>query len=94
MKFGLPLKKNIITQLAKTIRIINSGMTALIIWNKEIEDISKIVKSVFFKKLALLIKGIGKTIENISRKQKGKLLSMLLGTLGHGLFGKLLVVTY
>ena len=41
--------------------------------------------------MALLIKGIGKTIENISRKQKGKLLSMLLGTLAHGLFGKLLV---
>ena len=38
----------------------------------------------------MLIKGIGETIENKSKKQKDRLLSMLLGILAHGLFGKML----
>ena len=39
----------------------------------------------------MLIKGVSETIENKTKKQKGRLLSMLLGTLADGLFGIMLV---
>ena len=43
-------------------KIYGSGSTTLIISNKEMEDIMKIVKSL--EKSGLLIKGISETIEN------------------------------
>ena len=48
----------------------------------------KIVKSL--EESVLLIKGISKTNENEPKEQKGGFLSILLGTLGASLLGKLL----
>ena len=45
-----------------------SGMTTLIISNKEMNDIMKIVKSL--EKFGLLIKGVSKTIKNEAKKTK------------------------
>ena len=47
------------------------------------DDIMKIVKS--FQESGLLIQGVSETIQNEARKQKGGLLSMLLGLLGASL---------
>ena len=65
-----------------------SGMTALIISNKEINDIMKIFKSLGAS--GLLIKGVSQTITNEAKEQKGGFLSMLLGRLGASLLGNLL----
>ena len=46
-----------------------SGVTTLIIWNEEINDIMKIVISL--GKSGLLIKCISKTIKNEAKEQKG-----------------------
>ena len=48
----------------------------------------KIVKSL--REPGLLIKGVGKIIENEAKEQKGEFLSILLGTLGTSSFGNLL----
>ena len=42
------------------------------------EDIAKIVN--FLEDCGLLLKGVSETIQNEAKKQKGGLLSMLLGT--------------
>ena len=60
-------------------RIYESGTTALIISNKEIEDILKIVKSL--EESGLLIKEINKAIKNKTKEQKVGFLPILLGTL-------------
>ena len=65
-----------------------SGTTILIISNEEINDIMKIIKSL--EESGLLIKGVGKTIKNKAKEQKGGFFSMLLGTLGASLSGNLL----
>ena len=65
-----------------------SRNTKLIIYNEEINDIMKIIKS--FEKSGLLIKSVYKTIKNEIREQKGGFLKMLLGTLGASLLGNLL----
>ena len=65
-------------------------MTTLIILNEEIDDIMKIVKTI--KDSGLLIKGASETIENEAKEQKGRLFSMLLGTLGDSLLGNILTV--
>ena len=51
-------------------------------------DILKLVKSL--EECGLLIKSVSETIKNKSKEQKGGFLSMLLGTLGATLLGKLL----
>ena len=68
--------------------IYGSGTTALIISNKELEDIMKIVKSL--EESALLINGISETIKNETKEQKGGFLSMLLGILASSLLGNAL----
>ena len=45
----------------------------------KMEDMIKIVK--LLEELGLLIKGINETIKNEAQKQKGRFLSMILGTL-------------
>ena len=60
----------------------------LIISNDEMEDIIKIVKSL--EDSGLLLKGVSKTIQNEEKEQKGRFLSMLLGTLGTSLLGNML----
>ena len=51
-------------------------------------DIMKIIKSL--EDAGLLIKGVYEAIENETKEQKGRFLSMLLGTLGASLLGNLL----
>ena len=69
-------------------KIYESGMTTLIISNKEMKDIMKIVKSL--EESGLLMKSISETIKNEAKEQKGELLSFLLGTLGTSLLGSML----
>ena len=68
--------------------IYGSGTTTLIISNKEMNDIMKIVQAL--DDFNILLKGVTKTIKNETKEQKGGFLSMLLGTLGASLLGNLL----
>ena len=52
-----------------------SEMTALIISNKEMKYMMKIVKSV--KELGLLLNGVSETIENETKEQKDGFIGML-----------------
>ena len=78
------------TDTANQKKNVGSGMTALIISNREMEESIKIVKSL--EKSGLLIKGVSETIKNETREQKGGFLDMLLVTLGTGILGSLLTV--
>ena len=51
-------------------------------------DILKIVKSL--EDSRVLLKGVGETIKNEAKEQKGGFLSMLLDTLGASLLGNML----
>ena len=66
-----------------------SGVTTLIISNEEMNDIMKIVQSI--EEYGLLIKGVGETVKNEAKEQKGGFLKMLLGTLDATLLGNLLI---
>ena len=107
LKTGLPLIKNVITPLAKSVliplgltaaasaadagihkKILGSANTTLIISNKDMEDLIKIVKSL--EDSGLLLKEITESVQNEVKEQKGGFLSMLLGTLGASLLGNLL----
>ena len=55
------------------------GTKPMIISNKEIDDIMKIVK--ILEKPGLLIKCLSETVENEAKEQKGGFLFMILGTL-------------
>ena len=108
LKIGLPLTKNVIILLAKSVliplgltaaasaedagiqkKILESGnTTTLIMSNKDIEDLIKIVKSL--EDSGLLLKGVTESVQNEVKEQKGGFLSMLLGTLGASLLGNLL----
>ena len=108
LKTGLPLIKNVITPLAKSVlvplgltatasaadagiheKILGSGShTTLIISNKDMEDLIKIVKSL--EDSGLLLKGVTESVQNEVKEQKGGFISMLLGTLGASLLGNLL----
>ena len=70
-------------------KILGSGNNAtLIISNKDMDDLIKIVKSL--EDSGLLLKGITELVQNEVKEQKGGFLSMLLGTLGASLLGNLL----
>ena len=104
LKTGLPLIKNIIKPLAKSVliplgltaaasaadtkEILGSGKTTLIISNKEMNDILKIVQAL--EDSNILLKRVSKTIKNETKEQKGGFLSMLLETLGASLLANLL----
>ena len=102
LKSGLPLLKSAIkplgmlgliaaasaTDAAINKKILGSGTTTLIISNDETNDILKIVKSL--EDSGVLLKGVGETIKNEAKEQKGGFLSMLLGTLRASLLGDLL----
>ena len=103
LKTGLPLLKSVIKPLGllgftaarlaidasvqKKIYGIGS-VTTLIVFNDDIQDILKIVKSL--EDSGVLLKGVTKTIHNDISEQKGGFLSMLLGILGASLLGDLL----
>ena len=55
-------------------------------------DILKIVK--YLEDSGILLKGVGETIKNEAKEQKGVFLSMVLCTLGASLLGDLLTKIY
>ena len=65
-----------------------SDTTTLLIFNEEMNDIMKNVKSL--EQSGLLIKGVSETIKIEAKEQKGRFLTILLGTLGAILLGNLL----
>ena len=69
-------------------KILGSGNATLIISNDEMEDIIKIVK--LLENFGLLLKGVGETIQNETKEQKGGFLSMLLDTLDKRSSGNIL----
>ena len=106
LKTGLPLIKNVIKPLAKSVliplgltaaasaadagihkKILGSGNTTLIISNKDMEDLIKIVKPL--EDSGLLLKGVTESVQNEVKEQKGGFLSILLGTRGASLLGNL-----
>ena len=106
LKTGLPLIKNAIKPLAKSI-LIPLGLTAAASAadagiKKKIgsgtttliisnEEMNDIMKIVqALQDSGILLKGITETIKNETKGQKGSFLSMLLGTLGASLLGNLL----
>ena len=71
-------------------KVLGSGhSTNLIISNDEMEDISKIVKSL--EDSGVLLEGVSETIKNEAKEQRGGFLSMLLGTLGASFLGDILL---
>ena len=96
MKVAVILAENILAPLGITAaasaidagiqkKIDGSGTTTLIISNKEMNDIMKIVQALEDSHILFT-----KTIENETKGQKGGFLSMLLGTLGACFLGSLL----
>ena len=94
-KTGLPLIKNVIKPLAKSVliplglttadagihkKVLGSGTTTLMLLNDEIKDIMKMAKSL--EDSALLLKRVSESIQNEAKEQKGVFLSVLLRTLG------------
>ena len=99
MKVAIPLAKNVLAPLGITAaasaidagiqkKIHGSGTATLIISNGEMNDIIKIVQA--REDSNILLKGVTKTIKNETKEQKGRFLSMLLGTLRASLLGNLL----
>ena len=99
MKVAIPLTKNVLAPLGVTAaasaidagiqkKIHGSGTTTLVISNEEMNDVVKIVQAL--EDSNILLKEITKTIKNETKEQKGRFLSMLLGTLGASLLGNLL----
>ena len=68
--------------------IYGSSKTTLIISNKEMKGIMKIIK--YLEESGLLIKGVSKTIENEVMEQRGGFFTMFLLTLGTSLMGNML----
>ena len=64
------------------------GSGTTIVLNDEVNDKMKIVQAL--EDCNILLKGITKTIENETKKQKGGFLGILVGTLGASLFGNML----
>ena len=98
MKVAIPLAKNVlaplgITAVASAIdtgiqkKIHGPGTATLIISNKEINDINKIIQAL--EDSNILLKRITKTSKNKTKEQKGGFLSMLVRTLGAGLLGNI-----
>ena len=98
MKVVMPSAKNVLAPLGLTAAMsaIDGGIQKkmrgdgikLMIEDEDMNDIMKIIKAL--EKSGILLNGVGKTIENEVKEQKGGFLSMLLGTLGASLLGNLL----
>ena len=100
MKVAVPLAEIILTPIGITTidasaidakiqkKIYGSGTTTLIISNKEMNDIIKIVQAL--EDPTVLLKGVTKTVKNETKKQEGGYLKMLIGTLASTLLGKML----
>ena len=68
-------------------KVLRSGNTTLIISNKDMDHLIKIVKSL--EDSGLLLKGVTESVQNEVKEQKGGFPGMLLGTLGASLLGYL-----
>ena len=115
MRAALPLMKNVLTPLAKSVLMLLAltkavsatdtsiqkktfgwgrpsdlapRTTTLIISNKKMDDIMKIVKS--FEQSDLLIKGVNKTTENEAKEQKRWFVPIGLGTFAASVLGNML----
>ena len=66
-----------------------SGITILKIFDKEVNDVMKMVK--YPEKFGFLIKAVSEKIQYRAKEQKGWFLSVLLGTLGATLLGNMLI---
>ena len=107
LKTRLPLKRNVLKPLAKSVliplvltvpasatdpaihkKMLGSGTTKLIISIEEMNDITKIVKSL--EDSGLLINGVSKTTKNEEKEQKRGFIEIFLRTLGASLQGNLL----
>ena len=99
MKIAIPLAKNVLAPLGITAaasaidagiqkKIHGSGTTTLIISNKEMNDILKIVLALGDS--IILLKGVTEAIKNETKEQKVRFLSMLLSTLGASLSANML----
>ena len=99
MKAAVPFAKNILRPLGITAatsaidagiqkKIHGSGTMPLIISNKEMNDIRKIIQAL--EDSNIFLKGVTKTIKIERKEQKGGLLSLLLDTLGGSLLGNIL----
>ena len=101
MKVAMPLAKNVLAPLGlmatmsaidgsiqKKMHGSGANATTLIIANEDMNDIMKIIE--VLENSSILLKGVAKIIENDAKEQKGRFLSMLLGTLGASLLGNLL----
>ena len=97
MKVAVPLAKNILALLGITVafsaidvgiqkKIHGSGTAILIISNREMNDIMKIVQAL---ENYLLLKGVTEIIKNETKEQNGGFLGTLVGTLGSILLGNL-----
>ena len=96
MKVAMPLAKNVLTPLGLTAAIsaidgsiqkkIHGSGVKLIIEQEDMNDIIKIIEAL--ENSGILLKGVTKTIENETKKQRGGFL--ILGTLGASLLGNLL----
>ena len=106
IKTGLPLMKNLLKPLAKSV-LIPLGLAAASATDAAIdkkmfgssiatlimsnEEINDIKKIVKLLEVSdLLIKGVSETIKNEAKEQEGGFVSMLLGTLGASLLGNLI----
>ena len=72
----------------KILGSVNSNNTILIISNGEMDDISKIAKSL--EDSGVLLKGVREAIQHEAKEQRGGFLGMSLGTLGASLLGDIL----
>ena len=98
MKVAMSLAKNVLAPLGLTAAMSaidvsiqkkshGSGVK-LIIEQEDMNDIMKIIEAL--ENSGILLKGVSKTTENETKEKRGGFLSMLLGTLGSSLLGKLL----
>ena len=90
MKVALSLAKNVLAPLGLTTAMsaidgsiqkkIHGSRIKLIIEEEDMNDIMKIIEAL--ENSGILLKGVSKTIENETKEQRGRFLSMFLGTLG------------
>ena len=99
IKVAVPFAKNFLAQLGITAaasaidagiqkKIHGSVITTLIISNEEMNNIMKIVQAL--EDSNILLKAVTKTIKNVTQKQSGGFLGMLVGTLGASWLGNML----
>ena len=68
--------------------ILGSGTATLIILNYDMKGMIKIVK--FLEDSGQILKRVNETIQNEAKEEAGEFLSILIGTLGLSLLGKML----